>query len=141
MEMIVVVKLMKKNMDKWKYKLFFSFQTTFAKIDSQNPEKPILYDEKNSLYDIMILGTTFKNYFLRTLKWKVIKYIEKKGLSWILDKLLDRKNEYFTAYFSSNNLENSDSFVYESNGNYYKFLMGMILKILMIFMMNIRGEE
>ena len=49
-------------------------------MDSQSPEKPILYDENNKIYDLVIQGTIFKNFFLLTLKWIVIKYIEKKDI-------------------------------------------------------------
>ena len=61
-------------------RLFFSFQTTFPKMDSQSPEKTILYDENNKIYDLVIQGSIFKNFFLLTLKWIVIKYIEKKDI-------------------------------------------------------------
>ena len=106
-------------------RLFFSFQTTFPKIDGQNPQKPILYVENNNIYDMVIQELTFKNYFRRTLKWKVIKYIEKKGLSRIFDKLLDRKVEYFTGYYSSEKVDTTDNYIDEDNGNYAKFLMGI----------------
>ena len=49
-------------------------------MDSQSPEKPILYDENNKIYDLVIQGSIFKNFFLFTLKWIVIKYIEKKDI-------------------------------------------------------------
>ena len=74
---------------------------------------------------MVIQELTFKNYFRRTLKWKVIKYIEKKGLSRIFDKLLDRKVEYFTGYYSSEKVDTNDNYIDEDNGNYAKFLMGI----------------
>ena len=104
---------------------FFTFITIFPKIDGQNPEKPIFNDKNNIMFEIKLTQSSFKNYKLSTFKWKVIKYIEKKGLSRIFDKLLGRKNEYFTGYYSSENLEKLDSFINEGEGNYYKFLMGI----------------
>ena len=104
---------------------FFTFITIFPKIDGQNPEKPIFNDKNNIMFEMKLSQSSFKNYYLRTFKWKVIKYIEKKGLSRIFDKLLGRKNEYFTGYYSSENLEKLDSFIDESSGYYAKFLMGI----------------
>ena len=104
---------------------FFTFITIFPKIDGQNPEKPILNGKDDIIYNLMLRESSFKNYYLSTLQWKVIKYIEKKGLSRIFDKFLGRKNEYFTGYYSSENLEKLDSFIDESSGYYAKFLMGI----------------
>ena len=53
------------------------------------------------------------------------KIYRQKGLSRIFDILFGRKDEYFTWYYSSENLEEFDSFTDENNGNYYKFLMGI----------------
>ena len=105
--------------------LGFAFQTTFPKIDSQNPEKPIIYDENNRIYESRIQYSIFQKCFFRTLKWKVVKFIEKKGLSRIFDKLLDRKVEYFTGYFSSEKVDRIDSYIDEDSGNYYKMLMAI----------------
>ena len=71
------------------------------------------------------LFVDFKNYVLRILNWKVIKYIEKKGISRIFDKLFDRKTEYITGYYESQKLERADSWTREINGTYYKILMGI----------------
>ena len=51
------------------------------------------------------LFVDFKNYVLRILNWKVIKYIEKKGISRIFDKLFDRKTEYIQDIMNHKSLK------------------------------------
>jgi len=106
----------------------FNFQTSFPRIAHQNSLKPILDDYGDKIDYGFGLFVDFKNYVLRILNWKVIKYIEKKGISRIFDKLFDRKTEYITGYYDSQKLERADSWTTEINGSYYKILMGIYIE-------------
>ena len=106
----------------------FNFLTRFPRIAHQNSLKPILDDYGEKMDYGVGLFVDFKNYVLRILNWRVIKYIEKKGISRIFDKLFDRKTEYITGYYDSQKLERADSWTTEINGSYYKILMGIYIE-------------
>ena len=61
---------------------------------------------------------------MHTYQWKVIKYVEKKGLSKLFDKILGLKSEYFTGDYKSeeSRIENKMS-IEKYNGSYYKLLI------------------
>ena len=100
----------------------FEFETPFKKIDHQNDSKPVSDNFvffKNTHFD-----SFFNLYLMHTFHWKVIKYVEKKGLSKLFDKIFGLKSEYFTGDYKSeeSRIENKMS-IKEVNGSYYKLLI------------------
>ena len=53
--------------------------------------------------------------------------MEKKGISRLFDKWFDLKNEYFTGSYESDIQENYESYIEEIDGNYYRFLTGVVI--------------
>ena len=57
----------------------FEFETGIPKISHQDSKKPILEEDK--IYHTLGYISDFKSFYNDILFWKVIKYIEKKGIS------------------------------------------------------------
>ena len=71
----------------------FNFQTRFPRIAHQNSLKPILDDYGDKIDYGFGLFVDFKNYVLRILNWKVIKYIEKKEfLEYLINYSIEKLN-------------------------------------------------
>ena len=89
-------------------------------IDHQNPINPILYDKK--IYNTYGFNLNFSRLLKIDLNWEVIEYKEKKGIDRLFNKVLKRKDVYYTGYIESSKTYREETFNYTKGNEVYKIL-------------------
>ena len=106
--------------------IYMGFEPLFPKIEHQNPQKPILDEDKFGQYELLYMDIPYTREY--DYIYRVTKYKEKKGLSRIFDKLLGLKSEYFTGYLTFEADDDGNQDKIEFDGNYYRPLFVIIIR-------------
>ena len=100
--------------------LTFQFIYPIPILDYENPSNPFI--NTKGYYQSFTYVSNFAS--LRNIRydWKVIKYIEKKGISRLFDYFMNKSNEHFSGECVESSEFKRSSFIQKIGDNYYKYI-------------------